>query len=750
MQTDKKPSTITSRKLNKEKAATKSYKKNSSSDDDEDDSTEEEEEQEEKFDINKYRSMLAEMFPSKYMNEKVKKINETAAATATTVESSPKKRRRLTKAIVSDSESEEQEEVNKAVKSLPRDLQLAALVVAKRQQKQDAQKQDAQKQDAQKQKAKKTTKRQQPKKVVEEESASEEEDDEEEEEECDDEDDDDSSYRPDESSSEVDEDEEENKNSKLKKMMNSKYNIILTLDNSRPRCNNPDEYFEDEDEEDMEEDDEEEPESSSSTDEDEKQEASVYDPEESEAIASFRKMVLNLSEKEKKNKSILKMISKMDEREKNYNKGLEKHVSKQKKKNTQKLTSLMSDKSVMNDVKYFHEKMTIEQQHTVLKQMVEIKTHCSVDKPYRLSLLDADIPIEYKAIAYKKISTLKYMEQGGGEYYKIKNWVDTFMQIPFGKTNNLPITIEDGVDKCHAFMENANKILDEAVYGLDDVKLQIMQMVGQWISNPKAMGTAIAIKGPMGTGKTSLVKEGISKILGREFAFIALGGATDSSFLEGHSYTYEGSTWGKIVETLVKCKSMNPVFFFDELDKVSATAKGDEIIGILTHLTDTSQNSKFHDKYFSELEFDLSKCLFIFSYNDESKINPILRDRMYRIETKGYDAKEKFIISKDYLLPKICSQVRFNSGDIVIPEETVKYLIATHTDGEQGVRNLKRCLEIIYTKLNLYRLMKPGSNLFKKEMSLEITFPMVITVDIVDKLIKKNENENWTHRMMYL
>ena len=112
MQTDKKPSTITSRKLNKEKAATKYYKKNSSSDDDEDDSTEEEEEeeQEEKFDINKYRSMLAEMFPSKYMNEKVKKINETAAATA---ESSPKKRRRLTKAIVSDSESEEQEAVNK-------------------------------------------------------------------------------------------------------------------------------------------------------------------------------------------------------------------------------------------------------------------------------------------------------------------------------------------------------------------------------------------------------------------------------------------------------------------------------------------------------------------------------------------------------------------------------------------------------------------------------------------------------------
>jgi ATP-dependent Lon protease len=125
------------------------------------------------------------------------------------------------------------------------------------------------------------------------------------------------------------------------------------------------------------------------------------------------------------------------------------------------------------------------------------------------------------------------------------------MKIPFGKTKNLPLTIEDGLARCSEFMEASKTTLDTAVYGLNDAKLQIMQMVGQWISNPAAMGSAIAIKGPMGTGKTSLVKEGISKILGRDFAFIALGGATDSSFLEGHSYTYEGSTWGKIVEIII-------------------------------------------------------------------------------------------------------------------------------------------------------------------------------------------------------
>jgi ATP-dependent Lon protease len=280
--------------------------------------------------------------------------------------------------------------------------------------------------------------------------------------------------------------------------------------------------------------------------------------------------------------------------------------------------------------------------------------------------------------------------------------------------------------------------------------MQIMQMLGQLVTNPSALGTAIAIKGPMGTGKTTLVKEGISKILNRPFAFIALGGATDSSFLEGHSYTYEGSVWGKIVQILIDSKCMNPVIYFDELDKISDTPKGEEIAGILTHLTDTSQNSQFHDKYFAEIDFDLSKCLFIFSYNDENKVNPILRDRMYRIMTKGYDKKQKTVISNDYLLPKIREQVKFSCEDIIIPEESLHYIIETHGDKEDGVRNLKRCLEIIYTKLNLYRLMRPGSNLFEGEMALEVSFPLTVTKDIVDKLIKKERDDNMAIRGMYV
>jgi len=410
------------------------------------------------------------------------------------------------------------------------------------------------------------------------------------------------------------------------------------------------------------------------------------------------------------------------------------------------------DKKRTNEIDYFKKKLSNKEQLKIMKDLKEINQHINIEKPYRLSLLQSKIPAKFKAVAMHKLNMLRNMEPGDPEYHKVKNWVDTFMKIPFGTYKNLSINIHDGIDKCSEFLEGAKKTLDDCVFGLDDAKLQIMQMLGQWIANPSALGTAIAIKGAMGTGKTTLVKEGISKILGREFAFIALGGASDSSFLEGHSYTYEGSTWGKIVQILIDSKCMNPVIYFDELDKISDTPKGQEIVGILTHLTDTSQNSQFHDKYFSEIDFDLSKCLFIFSYNDENLVNPILRDRMYRIQTKGYESKEKTVITKNYLLPKICEQVGFKSEDIILPDDTIQYIVSStkFTKSEEGVRNLKRCLEIIYTKLNLFRLMKPNNPLLKQHMQMDVEFPFTVLRKHVDILIKSDEYQNQSFLAMYV
>lgn len=464
-------------------------------------------------------------------------------------------------------------------------------------------------------------------------------------------------------------------------------------------------------------------------------------------LTEDKAVILNqLREVQAKNphdKSIAKCILTYENEIRIQGKKLSLKIKKEKDRNSRIFKKILMDKNTMNDFE-FYKRLSTDQQKKIIKELREINKITRIEKPYRLTLLESDIPVIFKSVAMKKISSLRYMEAGSGEYYKIKNWVDTFMRIPFGKWETLPISIEDGVDKCHAFMETSQQILDSAVYGLNDAKMQIMQLLGQLIANPKAIGSAIAIHGPPGTGKTSLVKEGISKILNRPFAFIALGGATDSSFLEGHGYTYEGSTWGKIVQILIDSKCMNPVIYFDELDKISDTPKGEEIAGILTHLTDTSQNTQFHDKYFAEIDFDLSKCLFIFSYNDETKINPILKDRMYRIQTKGYSSKQKNVISRNYLLPKIREQVKFQEPDIVIPDATLGHLIENFCNKEDGVRNLKRCLEIIHTKLNLYRLMRPGSNLFEEDMSLKVEFPFTVTKDVADKLIKKPEGNGIT------
>ena len=464
-----------------------------------------------------------------------------------------------------------------------------------------------------------------------------------------------------------------------------------------------------------------------------------------ELVETKKQLVEQLSKKP--NSKILKNA--INECKESINKLIKKSRTKNAK-NYHKL--IHGDKKRTNEIDYFRKNLSNREQLRVMKDLKVINAHINIDKPYRLALLDSKMPAKFKAAAMQKLNVLRTMEPGDNEYYKIKNWIDTFMRIPFGMYKNLNVQMSDGVDVCHNFMANAKQTLDDCAYGLNDAKIQIMQMMGQWISNPSALGTAIAIKGPMGTGKTTLVKEGISKILGREFSFIALGGTGDSSFLEGHSYTYEGSTWGKIVQILIDSKCMNPIIYFDELDKVSDTPRGEEIIGILTHLTDTSQNSQFHDKYFTEVDFDLSKCLFIFSYNDESKVNPILRDRMYRIQTKGYESKEKIVIARNHLLPKIREQVNFTEEDIIVPDETIQYLASSkeHTKGEDGVRNLKRCLEIIYTKLNLFRLTKPDENIFDKDMDLKVTFPFTVTPENVDKFIKKEDSVSQSVLAMYI
>lgn len=438
---------------------------------------------------------------------------------------------------------------------------------------------------------------------------------------------------------------------------------------------------------------------------------------------------------------------------------IEKYDRKEKERNERIFDRIIQDKHSLNDHS-FYRKLDAERQKWVIKQMREVNSHTRVVKPYRMTILELEVPMLYKAIAMKKVALMQDMMNdmgAGGEYFKVKQWLDAFMQIPFGKYLSLPVTMQtpptpENEKECQDFISNAAKTLDEVVYGMEDAKIQIMQMLSLLITNPNAVGNAIAIHGPMGCGKTTLIREGVSRILNRPFELIALGGATDSSFLEGTGYVYEGSVCGKIVQILMHSKCMNPVIYFDELDKISDTPKGEEITNILTHLTDTSQNSEFHDKYFSELSFDLSKCLFIFSYNDGSKVNSILKDRMYHIHTKGYGVKEKTIIAEKYLIPKMFKQVKMDDSMIQITPQALTYLINNRCNNEEGVRNLKRCIETIYYKINMCRLLDPESAMYKRimESNVPLVFPCTVDDKMASVLVKDRDESNLKWRDMFV
>ena len=281
------------------------------------------------------------------------------------------------------------------------------------------------------------------------------------------------------------------------------------------------------------------------------------------------------------------------------------------------------------------------------------------------------------------------------------------------------------------YMTEVKTTLDKAVHGHDKAKKQIERIIGQWI-NGEQDGYCFGFEGPPGVGKTSLAKRGLSDCLkddkgvSRPFSMIQMGGDSNGSTLHGHNYTYVGSTWGSIVQIIIDKKCMNPIIFIDEVDKISRTENGKEIVGILTHLLDPAQNDCFQDKYFTGIDLDLSKALFILSYNDASAIDKILLDRVHRIKFESLSLEDKLIISKTHILPEVYKKMGLEDM-IKFDDEVLKFIIDEYTC-ESGVRKLKEILFEIVGEINLDVL---------KNNNKEYDFPILITIsDIKNKYFK--------------
>ena len=368
------------------------------------------------------------------------------------------------------------------------------------------------------------------------------------------------------------------------------------------------------------------------------------------------------------------------------------------------------------------------------------------DQPVMFKILNMKTTPEIQAQLLAKYNNLEALDPGSGEYYKMRNWLEKATSLPLGIHKSIPVKVEDGPAVCQEFMKRAKGYLDEAIFGQEESKIQIMQFIAGKITNPSSRGMSLLLVGPPGIGKTSLIKQGIAKAMDWPFQFISLGGDSDATTFTGHQMVYEGSHCGKIVNSLVAAKSMSVVLMFDELDKVSSTARGEEIHNLLVHLTDPTQNADFEDKYLSGIPIDLSQSMFVFSANDITKIDKVLLDRFLVVQLEGYGPKEKTEIAERFLLPGALKEVGL-AEKVGIPKEVVLHVMDTYAKEEKGVRELKRCMEQIAQKLNMLRLFNsPDLPFYIKDFAL----PYILKKEHVDKFLKdRSAKQDQSFMKMY-
>lgn len=352
-----------------------------------------------------------------------------------------------------------------------------------------------------------------------------------------------------------------------------------------------------------------------------------------------------------------------------------------------------------------------------------------------ISILDMETKILTKnlsekelGIIYGKYIKLRKMSYTDNEYFKLKEWLDTIIELPFNdikgiNTNNKSI---------YEYLLYVQKQLNNRVYGMNKVKEEIICVLNNKLVNKKSTDSNIALVGSAGTGKTMIIRS-LAEILDIPFYQISLGGLNDSSYLDGHSYTYEGAKYGKIIEALRRMKYRDGIIYFDELDKIGKSKGGVEVSNLLLHIIDPTQNNTFCDKYFSELDFDLSNIWFMFSVNNINDIDPILLNRLNLVFVEDYNNSDKINIIRDYLLPTILENNSLLKNDIIINNKNIEYIISISED--KSIRGLKRLVDKIIKRLSV--LKNIGNN--KLELSYMIPnfkIPINLNKQNIDCLLK--------------
>lgn len=309
------------------------------------------------------------------------------------------------------------------------------------------------------------------------------------------------------------------------------------------------------------------------------------------------------------------------------------------------------------------------------------KTKATTNVPRRVRLLKSSLDTNLKLNVFQKLA--QHADP------KFIQWVEEALKIPIGIYTPRP-----KLSQIKHILKRARSIMDQEISGHIGAKREVMRLLSNWMHDGGSTGFALALEGQPGVGKTSFAKSALAKSLNRPFCFVGLGGASDASTLLGHSYTYEGAMPGRLVECLTSSEVMDPVIFFDELDKLSTTPKGEELVNTLIHLTDPVQNSHIVDRYFHGIKLNLSRAILVFSYNDPSRVHPVLLDRLRRVRMCAPSLQEKTVICRQHLVP------RYTTDNI---EKDVIQFVVEKNKGDAGMRGIEKDIEHLISSFKLVK-----------------------------------------------
>ena len=351
-------------------------------------------------------------------------------------------------------------------------------------------------------------------------------------------------------------------------------------------------------------------------------------------------------------------------------------------------------------------------------------------------IINSDIDDDYKTILYNKYKMLEEMSDKDSEYFKLKNWILLILSIPLKRKENLQIT------NTNDFLKHIKIQLDSELYGMKNVKEELMlQIINRFIKKRKSE-QILSLVGCSGIGKTKIIHV-MAQSLNLPFYHISLGGIKDGSFLDGFSNTYIGSRQGIIVDALIKMNCCNGIIFFDEIDKISDSPEGAEVVNQLIHILDNTQNNMFYDKYVSDIPIDLSNIWFICSLNNSDYLNQVLRNRLYMIDVEGYGNSQKVEISKNILIPKKCKDYGLEN-QLFFDDSIIEYIVNKNKKNDKGVRELKRNIDTICKRVDILRssIDKDGKYgvldwTFKIE---NLVFPLKLNKKHIDILLNDVKN----------